>query len=129
MTVRKLLPTVGLATGMLMASAMLAQAASSASACGFTGGDPAHGKVIYEQTCSACHGADGHGVIPGAPDFTKKGGVLSKPHSALASHIENGFSSPDSPMSMPPRGGNPGLGDQDIKDVHAYLHQAFGCGT
>ncbi|MDE2462439.1 MAG: cytochrome c [Alphaproteobacteria bacterium] len=129
MTVRNAISTAALSGGLLFATASLALAAGSPTLCGFKGGDPAHGKVIFEQTCSACHGADGHGVIPGAPDFTKKGGVLSKPHSALAAHIENGYSSPDSPMSMPPRGGNPGLSDQDINDVHAYLHQAFGCGT
>lgn len=128
MTPRRMLARVTLAGGMLIVSASFAWAAGSPTLCGFKGGNPDHGKIIFQQTCSACHGADGHGAIPGTPDFTKKGGVLSKPHSALAAHIENGFSSPDTPMSMPPRGGNPGLSDQDIKDVHAYLHQAFGCG-
>jgi mono/diheme cytochrome c family protein len=28
------------------------------------------GQVIYEQSCSVCHGKDGSGTIPGAPDFT-----------------------------------------------------------
>lgn len=28
------------------------------------------GKVIYEQSCSMCHGEDGSGGLPGAPDFT-----------------------------------------------------------
>lgn len=96
--------------------------------CDFAGGNPTRGAAIYAQTCVACHGSDGRGRIPGAPDFTKKGGVLSKPHSALQVHIEHGFSSQSSPISMPPRGGNPGLTDQDIRDVHAYLHKAFGCG-
>ena len=128
MTVRTVLTTAALSGGLLIASASLVWAAGSPTLCGFKGGDPAHGKVIFEQTCSACHGADGHGVIPGTPDFTQKGGVLSKPHSALADHIHNGFSPPGAAMAMPPRGGNPDLTDQDIKDVHAYLHQAFGCG-
>jgi mono/diheme cytochrome c family protein len=30
----------------------------------------AAGQVIYEQSCSICHGKDGSGAIPGAPDFT-----------------------------------------------------------
>ena len=96
--------------------------------CGFSGGNPTRGAAIYAHTCIACHGEDGHGRVPGAPDFTKKGGVLSKPHSALQAHIKNGFSSPGSPLSMPPGGGNSSLTDQDLKDVHAYLHKAFGCG-
>lgn len=30
----------------------------------------AQGKAIYEQNCAPCHGPDGKGVVPGAPDFT-----------------------------------------------------------
>lgn len=96
--------------------------------CGFSGGNPSRGAAIYAQTCVACHGQNGQGSIPGAPDFTKKGGVLRKPHSALQAHIRNGFRSPNSPLSMPAGGGNPSLTDQDLRDVHAYLHKAFGCG-
>jgi mono/diheme cytochrome c family protein len=29
------------------------------------------GKSIYTQDCVMCHGADGSGALPGAPDFTK----------------------------------------------------------
>jgi mono/diheme cytochrome c family protein len=28
------------------------------------------GEVIYEQSCNVCHGEDGSGAIPGAPDLT-----------------------------------------------------------
>ena len=105
-----------------------AQGGGVETVCGFSGGNPTHGAAIYAQTCVACHGADGRGRIPGTPDFTKRGGVLRKPHAALQAHILHGYSSPNSPISMPPRGGNPGLTDQDIRDVHAYLHKAFGCG-
>lgn len=99
-----------------------------AAECAFKEGDAKAGAAIFDQTCIACHGEDGKGVVPGAPDFTKKGGVLTKPHAVLQDHIKNGFSSPDSPLSMPPGGGNPALTDQDIKNVHAYLHERFGCG-
>ena len=30
----------------------------------------ASGREIYSQACAVCHGADGSGTIPGAPDFT-----------------------------------------------------------
>jgi mono/diheme cytochrome c family protein len=99
----------------------------AAAECTFPG-DPNAGEEIYNGTCVACHGEDGRGVLPGMPDFTKKGGVLSKPHSALAKHIEEGFESGTAPVAMPPRGGDPGLSDQDINDVHSYLHVTFGCG-
>lgn len=106
----------------------VAAAAGTLTICGFSGGDPVRGEVVYTQTCVACHGANGRGTIPGAPNLRKKGGALTKPHAALTHHVENGYSSPSSPISMPPKGGNPGLSVQDIKDVHAYMHKAFGCG-
>jgi mono/diheme cytochrome c family protein len=30
----------------------------------------AQGKAIYDRDCVACHGPNGKGVVPGAPDFT-----------------------------------------------------------
>jgi hypothetical protein len=36
------------------------------------------GKVVYDETCVACHGPDGTGVLPGVPDFTSKSGPLAK---------------------------------------------------
>jgi len=40
----------------------------------------------------------------------------------------NGFAEPGAPLTMPPKGGNSILTDQEIKDVHAYMHRRFGCG-
>jgi len=117
------------AAPLLVAAAMLVAGSTSAVAdCGFSDGDAAKGDKVYHTTCVACHRENGRGAVPGAPDFTKKGGVLSEPHSALTMHIKNGFHSPGKPLAMPPKGGNPNLTDQDIKDVHAYLHHRFGCG-
>lgn len=123
----------GYATGMaatVIGSALLSLAgtASALADCGFTGGNAANGDRVYHTTCVACHGENGHGAVPGAPDFTKKGGVLSEPHKVLLHHIKNGFREPGKPLGMPPNGGNPDLTDQDIRDVHSYLHERFGCG-
>ena len=96
--------------------------------CGFAGGDWKAGKTVYLQTCVACHGKNGRGTVPGAPDFTKAGGRLSNPHHVITDRIEHGFQDPASPMAMPAKGANPTLNDQDIKNVHAYLHHTFGCG-
>jgi len=96
--------------------------------CGFAKGDWKAGDKDYHQTCVACHGEDGKGTVPGTPDFTKKGGALAKPHEVVSKHIKNGFESPGAALSMPPKGGNPDLTDEDIEDVHAYLHHRYGCG-
>ncbi|MDQ7019766.1 MAG: c-type cytochrome [Robiginitomaculum sp.] len=89
-------------------------------------GDAAKGKAVYEGTCIFCHGAKGTGEIPGTPNFTKADGVLAQDDAVLIRHITDGFESPGSAMPMPAKGGNPDLSDEDIENVLAYLHQAFG---
>ncbi len=84
------------------------------------------GPEVYHQTCVACHGEDGRGVVAGTPDLTRQGGVLSKPDATLIKHIAQGFQNPGSPLAMPARGGNPALTDAEIAEVVAYLHTAFG---
>lgn len=89
-------------------------------------GDAAKGKDVYDGTCVFCHGENGKGEIPGTPNFTKAGGVLSQDDAILISHITDGFESPGAAMPMPAKGGNTDLSDEDIENVLAYLHKAFG---
>ncbi len=84
------------------------------------------GEVIYQQTCIACHSANGKGVIPGTPDLTDTEGVLAKSDEELIANIINGYQTPGSPMAMPPKGGNPNLSEQDIRDVVEYMRVKFG---
>lgn len=84
------------------------------------------GKAIFGRTCIACHGADGAGVLPGVPDFTKPGGPLVQPDAVLIERITKGFQTPGSPLAMPPKGGDPSLTAQQIQDVLAYLRREFG---
>ena len=83
------------------------------------------GAEIYAKTCIACHGPDGKGAIPGAPDFTAKDGPLSKPDGLLIQHMIGGFQSPGSPMAMPPKGGNPSLTNEDFRVLLEYLRAEF----
>lgn len=87
------------------------------------------GKAIYEQTCIACHGANGKGALPGVPDLTGKSGRLSKPDGVLIKNMMDGFQTPGSPMAMPPKGGNPALTREDIESVLGYMRKRFGPGT
>lgn len=88
--------------------------------------DTSVGEAVYSQTCVACHGANGKGAIPGVADFTEKDGSLSKADVELIKNITEGFQSPGSFMAMPPNGGNPGLTEDDVKAVLAYLRTTFG---
>jgi len=84
------------------------------------------GDAVYAKTCVACHGVDGKGTVPGAPDFTNPSGPLSQSDDVLIQHITAGFKRPDSPMAMPPMGGNPDLTAADIRAVLGYLREKFG---
>ncbi len=84
------------------------------------------GSDLYNQTCIACHGANGKGTVPGSPDFTKPQGPLSQSDEVLMQRIVEGFQSPGSPMAMPPKGGNTNLTTTDIQTVLGYLRENFG---
>ena len=84
------------------------------------------GEKVYAQTCIACHGANGKGAIPGVSDFTKAGGPLTKADEVLIASIRDGLVTPGKPLSMPAKGGNPSLTDDEIRAVLAYLRSSFG---
>ncbi|MBD3610097.1 MAG: cytochrome c [Gammaproteobacteria bacterium] len=86
----------------------------------------AAGESVYLQACMACHGADGAGLMPGVPDLTEPQGPLNKSDAELMKNIIGGFQSPGSDMAMPPKGGNPGLSNEDIEAVIRYMREAFG---
>lgn len=83
------------------------------------------GKAVYEQTCIACHGSNGKSSIPGVANLAQKGGPLSKSDAELLSSIKDGLQRPGAVMTMPPKGGNPNLTDQDVSAVLLYLRQEF----
>lgn len=84
------------------------------------------GRSVYEQTCVACHGANGKGTIPGVSDLTASDGPLGKTDDALITSIRDGLVTPGKPLSMPAKGGNPSLSDADLDAVLAYLRETFG---
>ena len=83
------------------------------------------GEEIYNQTCVACHGSDGKGMVPGSPDLTASDGPLSQSDEILIQRITEGFKSKGSPMAMPPKGGNTNLTQQDIETVLNYMRENF----
>ena len=88
--------------------------------------DISAGNAIYSQTCVVCHGKNGKGALPGVSDLTKVDGPLSKADEELIRSITDGVSSPGAALSMPAKGGNPALTEEDIRSVLVYLRQTYG---
>ena len=88
--------------------------------------DNPSGKEVFEDTCAACHGENGKGILPNMPNFNEQDGVLSLADAVLLDRIENGYSSGNVSIAMPPKGGDDDLTEDDLKKVLAYLHQKFG---
>jgi len=104
---------------------VLAALAAPATAGELPAGDPDHGKAVYEGTCVACHGPEGHGSVPGAPDFADADAIFAQKRQTLLTNMAEGLRRPGSPMGMPPRGGDDSLTDQDLLDALAYIRQAL----
>lgn len=88
--------------------------AASASAKAAGGSDLVKGEQVYTATCLACHGA---GVL-GAPKFGDKAAWaprIAKGIDTLHTNALNGLN------MMPPKGGNAGLSEGDLKAAVDYM--------
>jgi mono/diheme cytochrome c family protein len=88
-------------------------------------GDSLAGAESYEPTCSTCHATDLSGVSGLGGPLAPNAFVESSTETEIADLIIVGVPR-DHPenttgVDMAPRGGNPSLSDQDIRDVSAYL--------
>ncbi len=96
------------------APAAPAAPAASASAKATGGSDLVKGEQVYTATCLACHGA---GVL-GAPKFGDKAAWaprIAKGIDTLHTNALNGLN------MMPPKGGNAGLSEGDLKSAVDYM--------
>lgn len=88
-------------------------------------GDAAKGKEIFNTTCLACHGEGGVGVQGLGKDMTTSAFIAGLSDDDLLAFIKQGRdpSSPDNTtgVAMPPKGGNPAITDEQLKDVIAYV--------
>lgn len=86
------------------------------------GGDA--GKKLFEGTCSACHGADGHG-IPGLGKPLTGSKMLKLNDKELVAFIRKGRDTSDpentTHVAMPPSGGNPALSETDLQEIVGYI--------
>ena len=112
-TAARIAPTGAVYAG---ATGAAAQAAAQAAALAAASSQQAYGgtldgAVIFQNLCGACH-TNGVGM---APTLTAAGmgARAAKGKDTLYKHAIEGFTGPDGGI-MPPRGGNPGLTDEQI---------------
>jgi cytochrome c oxidase subunit 3 len=83
------------------------------------------GRMIFSGTCASCHGPDGTGMVNQGADLHDGGFVASKTDKELLTFLKLGRQSWDADskmkLQMPPKGGNPTLTEEHLKDVIAYL--------
>lgn len=88
-------------------------------------GNPEAGRTHWMNTCLACHGDRGQGVRGQAPGFYETGFVEKQSDEELLAFIKRGRMPFDpenrTGVQMPPKGGNPLLTDDQIKDIIAYI--------
>jgi mono/diheme cytochrome c family protein len=87
--------------------------------------DPDHGRQLFMKTCAACHGANGQGLPHQGVNLRASEFVGKQDNEHLLYFIRAGRQ-PNDPATreglvMPPRGGDPTLDDDALRDVVAYL--------
>jgi mono/diheme cytochrome c family protein len=115
--------------GLLLLTALTTLADSSPSPSGSPAplpGDPDKGSTLYAANCTSCHGASLTGGIgPALNPIEPIPGIANSLDPAfLIDIITNGRKpKPGDPRSteMFPKGGNPNLTDQDVKDLASFI--------
>jgi len=80
---------------------------------------------VFVASCSACHGSHGEGMEGLGKPLGTSAFVASKTDEDLIRFIKSGRPSWDSDnttgVDMPPKGGNPALSDEQLKEIVTYI--------
>ena len=100
------------------ASAPVIPAAVATAASAAAGGDRAKGEHVYKGTCAMCHatGAAGAPVFGSNADWDLR---IARGKETLYGHALKGFTGAKG--TMPPKGANAGLADDDVKAAVDYM--------
>lgn len=83
------------------------------------------GRDLYLTTCTACHGPLGEAMPNLGKDIGHSGFVAEQSDSQLLMFLKLGRNTWDTEnttgVAMPPKGGNPMLNDDDLRDIVQYL--------
>lgn len=87
----------------------------------------AKGKQVFKTTCVACHGDDGKGIEGLGKNWTTSEYIASSTDDELVEFLKVGRTIEDpansTGVAMPPRGGNPSLTDDDLRNVVLYMRK------
>lgn len=83
------------------------------------------GEQLYMQNCMVCHADDGSGAMPGVSDLTENKAWTSIDEQSLLVKLKKGIQKEGAAMSMPAKGGNPDLTDNDLIGMIRYMRQTF----
>jgi len=90
----------------------------------------AQGRNTFLGTCAACHGPDAQGITGLGKNLVTSEFVHSLTDDELLAFIQKGRQVFDpantTGVEMPPRGGNPGLSDNDLRNIIVYLRSIGG---
>jgi disulfide bond formation protein DsbB len=88
-------------------------------------GDPVNGAALYQGSCQACHGPEGTGIEGLGKPWVGSEFINSTSNEDMVEFLKVGRPSDDplntTGIAMLPRGGNPSLTDDDLKDLVAYM--------
>ncbi len=100
-------------------------------ACGGGGGAPPanpgvqKGKAIFERICATCHGKDANGLPKLGKGLRNNEFTKSQSDAELVAFMKTGRPATHplntTGVDMPPKGGDPTITDQDLKNVVAFL--------
>lgn len=103
----------------------------TSAACGGGGqpgsADPAvqKGKVVYDRLCATCHGRDAKGMRGLGKSLIANAFTKGLSDDELVAFLIEGRSMNDplneTGVDMPPKGGDPTLTDEDLRNVVAFL--------
>jgi disulfide bond formation protein DsbB len=92
---------------------------------GIVGAGAGVGHQAFINACSACHGANAEGIEGLGKPLATSPFVASKTDEELINFVKTGrpIWDPENTtgVDMPPKGGNPALGDEDLKKIVSYL--------
>lgn len=85
----------------------------------------AQGLVQFRRTCAVCHGQNAEGMPRLGKNLHNNTFIGNQSDEALVEFLEVGrpATHPDNErgVDMPPKGGNPSLTDEDLRQIVAYL--------